>query len=169
MYLKAEHNFNFKFWYCFVLKITFISHFHVEHSEPQRSRSNHTHNSLLKLQMTEQGCENQVCVPLSFYLVIFLMHESQDSNLQQTVRMFCDWAEYKTNSYIQQEGKNKQKNKPTKKTHLPGTDICGIQMNFHGLHDQAWELLSTLLNSLLPPFHLPPLSQVDVGWLDWLQ
>lgn len=42
-------------------------------------------------------------------------------------------------------------------------------MNCHSLHDQACELLSTLLNPPLPPFCLPPPPQVDVGRLDWPQ
>lgn len=64
--------------YCiaFFSKCTFISLFHVEHSKPQRSRSNHTHNLLFMLQMTKAVKTKSVCaLELLFrYLFIYFQH-----------------------------------------------------------------------------------------------
>lgn len=159
----------------FFSKCTFISLFHL-------STQNHKEADLTTpitccscCRWLSKAVKTKSMCPLELlFLYLLLMHESQikslifiteDSNLQQTVRTFCFVTGLSTGQTVTySRGKKKS---PTKTT---SSQNCSLwpSNELLGLHDQAWELLSTLPHSPLPPLCLPPLPQVDVGWLDWL-
>lgn len=149
---------------------------HIEAGVILTVQHEHAHNLLFVLWMAKQSHEDQeyVYVALSFYLVICLFtfkawksdrktsahpqNLSEDSNLQQTVRMLCFMTGLNTRQT------NTAEKNPTALqncTVWPSDELSWPSW-------PAWELLSSLLNPPSFPFCLPPLNQVDMGWLSQL-